>query len=166
MSKSDQNQPILIDQVNGVILNLKNSSWVPTESDALEVEKETWKHLEKGFKPNLPISFEKESFNSFQDFEKKYKNGSNKKAYYLILSIRRTQRKYKEIISKKNKYGRQYFGTYKNNEKILEVNYFPLSSKDWKTKRVFVLDGGSDYFTVYFNVNKKEIISVKINGEA
>jgi hypothetical protein len=69
------------------------------------------------------------------------------------------------------KYKRQYFGYIdKNGDRILLINCFWSKhidfSKRWLQDRVVVLDGGSYYWSIKFNLNKNELFSLHINGYA
>lgn len=76
------------------------------------------------------------------------------------------------IIHKKlTNYKRQYFGYIdKNGDRILFINCFWTSDKDfddnWLKYRIEVLDGGSYYWNVKFNLDKKELFDLAINGYA
>lgn len=71
-----------------------------------------------------------------------------------------------------DKYCRQYFGyTDENGDRILLINFF------WKTNhkedyrsflktRVIVLDGGSFYWNVKYNLTKKKLFGLSVNGYA
>ena len=69
------------------------------------------------------------------------------------------------------KYKRQYFGYIdKNGNRILLINCFWSKDKDdtngWLTGRVQVLDGGSYYWNVKFNLDKNELFDLDVNGYA
>ena len=77
----------------------------------------------------------------------------------------------KTIIHKKlNKYKRQYFGYVDSSgQRILLINCFwerkqNQFSKNWLTERINVLDGGSYYWQVKFNLDKDELFDLHING--
>ena len=76
------------------------------------------------------------------------------------------------IIHKKlNKYKRQYFGYYNlEGEKILLINCIWLRdeeyNKNWLSNMIIVLDGGSYYWHVYFNLRKGLLFDLSINGYA
>ncbi len=70
-----------------------------------------------------------------------------------------------------HKYKRQYFGYIdKNGNRILLINCFWSMDKDdsdrWLTDRIMVLDGGSYYWNVKFNLDKNELFDLDINGDA
>ena len=70
-----------------------------------------------------------------------------------------------------HKYKRQYFGYIdKNGNRILLINCFWSKDKDdtdrWLTGRIMVLDGGSYYWNVKFNLDKNELFDLDINGYA
>lgn len=76
------------------------------------------------------------------------------------------------IIHKKlHKYKRQYFGYIdKNGNRILLINSFWSKDKEdtdrWLKERIMVLDGGSFYWNVKFNLDKNELFDLVINGYA
>ena len=76
------------------------------------------------------------------------------------------------IIQKKlNKYKRQYFGYIdKNGDRILLINCFWSKDKDehdrWLQDRITVLDGGSYYWRVKFNLDKRGLFELNVNGYA
>lgn len=70
-----------------------------------------------------------------------------------------------------NKYKRQYFGFIdKNGNRILLINSFWTKQKEissgWLTGRILVLDGGSYYWTVKFNLDTEKLFDLVINGYA
>lgn len=70
-----------------------------------------------------------------------------------------------------SKYKRQYFGYIdKNGDRILLINCFWSKDKDdlehWLTGRIMVLDGGSYYWNVRFNLDKGKLFELDINGYA
>ncbi len=74
------------------------------------------------------------------------------------------------VIHKKlRKYKRQYFGYIdKNGERILLINCFwdKESERNWLNNRVVVLDGGSYYWNVKYNIDKDKLFDLQINGYA
>ena len=76
------------------------------------------------------------------------------------------------IIHKKlKKYKRQYFGYIdQNGDKILLINCFwPKHidfSERWLKERIVVLDGGSYYWSVKFNLTQEELFELGVNGYA
>ncbi len=77
----------------------------------------------------------------------------------------------KTIIHKRlNKYKRQYFGYVDSSgQRILLINCFwerrqNQFSINWLTERINVLDGGSYYWQVKFNIDKDELFDLQING--
>ncbi len=70
-----------------------------------------------------------------------------------------------------HKYKRQYFGYIdKNGDRILLINCFWAKDRDdtdsWLTGRIMVLDGGSYYWNVKFNLDKKQLFDLDVNGYA
>ena len=68
-----------------------------------------------------------------------------------------------------HKYKRQYFGYQdEKGNKILLINCFWSKDKDesdrWLKNRIIVLDGGSNYWNVKFNLDKNELFALDING--
>jgi hypothetical protein len=74
------------------------------------------------------------------------------------------------IIHKKlHKYKRQYFGYIdKNGDRILLINYFWAKDNDdldsWLKDRIVAYDGGSYYWNVKFNLDKKQLFDLDVNG--
>jgi len=70
-----------------------------------------------------------------------------------------------------HKYKLQYFGYIeKNGDRILLINCFWSKNLDdndrWLTDRISVLDGGSYYWNVKYNLDKNELFDLYINGYA
>lgn len=71
-----------------------------------------------------------------------------------------------------DKYCRQYFGyTDENGDRILLINCFwkTNNKEDYKSflyTRVFVMDGGSFYWNVKYNVTKNKLFDLQVNGYA
>ena len=76
---------------------------------------------------------------------------------------------YKCPVIHKNlrKYKRQYVG-YLNqkDEVIIWINFLKdhEESSELAEEVVFMLDGGSYYWSIYINLNKKELFNMKVNG--
>lgn len=67
------------------------------------------------------------------------------------------------------KYKRQYFGYInKNNEHTLFINCFwgdeIFHKNEWLKNRIMVLDGGSYYWNVKYNIEKDELFDLDVNG--
>jgi len=67
------------------------------------------------------------------------------------------------------KYRRQYFGyTNDKGEKILFINCFWRKEKDesslWLKEQIRVMDGGSNYWNIKFNVEKNVLFDLEVNG--
>jgi hypothetical protein len=82
------------------------------------------------------------------------------------------QNQYATPVIDKNlsKYKRQYFGYIDNNgNKILFINCFWRRDKDsdlnWLKERIRVLDGGSYFWNVKYNISKDELFDLEVNGE-
>lgn len=89
------------------------------------------------------------------------------------LNQRRSNQSSSPIIHKNlNKYRRQYFGYIDNNgQKILLINcIWKKDSNDtknkWLKERIIVLDGGSYYWQVKYNVDTGELFDLVVNGYA
>jgi len=70
-----------------------------------------------------------------------------------------------------HKYKRQYFGYIdKNGDRFLLINCFWARDKDdterWLKGRIMVLDGGSYYWNVKFNLDKKQLFELDVKGYA
>ncbi|KAF0202933.1 MAG: hypothetical protein FD170_1510 [Bacteroidetes bacterium] len=70
-----------------------------------------------------------------------------------------------------HKYKRQYFGYIdKNGDRILLINCFWAMGKNcndlWLTDRIMVLDGGSYFWNIKFNLDTNELFDLNINGYA
>lgn len=70
-----------------------------------------------------------------------------------------------------NKYRRQYFGFIdQNGDRILLINCFwhreGADDEDWLKERFVVLDGGSYYWSVRFNLTTGKLFDLKVNGYA
>lgn len=68
-----------------------------------------------------------------------------------------------------HKYKRQYFGYVdKNGDRILLINNFWSKDNDykaqWLVNMIIVHDGGSYYWNVKFNLNKKQLFDLEVNG--
>ena len=79
----------------------------------------------------------------------------------------------KTIIHQKlNKYKRQYFGYVDSNgQRILIINCFWVKrrddiNRDWLKQSIDVLDGGSYYWHVKYNLDTDKLFDLNINGHA
>lgn len=67
-------------------------------------------------------------------------------------------------------YGRQYFGVYRSGRKLIYLNAFcDLGARPngkWKRELVWVTDGATCFFQVYFEPIKKEFIDFRYNSRA
>ena len=75
------------------------------------------------------------------------------------------------IHRKLKKYKRQYFGYIdQNGDRILLINCFWSKNIDfserWLKERIVVLDGGSYYWSIKFNLEKNELFGLNVNGYA
>jgi len=68
-----------------------------------------------------------------------------------------------------SKYKRQYFGITKNGKKQIYINAFCeqywSQKEDWRSKFVFVFDGGNCYFQILFDPTTNEFTNFVVNGE-
>ncbi len=87
-----------------------------------------------------------------------------------ISYILKSQNRCKPSINKKTlkKYRRQYVGFLtKDNDIIIWVNFIKnkdISDKELSEDVVRVLDGGSNYWSVFVNLTKKELFEMHVNG--
>lgn len=66
-----------------------------------------------------------------------------------------------------NVYRRQYVGILVNGQRVIFTNFFCTTDDfDWQREIVFVLDGGSCYFEVKYDVETGEFYDLSIHGEA
>ncbi len=68
-----------------------------------------------------------------------------------------------------HEYKRQYFGYIDiNGDRILLINCFWSEAEDdtdgWLKGRIMVLDGGSYYWNIKFNLDKKQLFDLNVNG--
>lgn len=75
------------------------------------------------------------------------------------------------IHRKLKKYRRQYFGYIdKNGDEILLINSFWKESSDkkeiWLNQFIRVLDGGSYYWEIKYNITKGKLFDLAVNGYA
>lgn len=83
------------------------------------------------------------------------------------------QNQYETPVIDKNlkKYKRQYFGFFDaNGNKIIYINCFWRNEKEesllWLKEQVRVLDGGSYFWNVKFNLVKNELFDLNVNGNS
>lgn len=66
-----------------------------------------------------------------------------------------------------NVYQRQYVGILVNGQRVIFANFFCNAyDTDWQREFVFVLDGGSCYFEVKYDIETGEFYDLSIHGEA
>lgn len=73
------------------------------------------------------------------------------------------------VYKKLKQYRRQYIGFInEDGQKILIINCMRTkdeeTSKDWLDKYIITLDGGSNYWTIYFNLDTDTLFNLNING--
>ena len=74
-----------------------------------------------------------------------------------------------DIVGNLSNYKRQYVGFMGDNgDRIVYINYFydDGNFSYWKEDWVSVFDGGSHFFQIKANLNKKECFDLSINGES
>jgi hypothetical protein len=70
-------------------------------------------------------------------------------------------------LSDLNEYRRQYVGIVANGQRVIFAVFFCNDhDTDWQHKIVFVIDGGSCYFEVKYDVQTGEFYDLSIHGEA
>ena len=70
-------------------------------------------------------------------------------------------------LSDLNKYRRQYIGILVDGQRVIFANFFCNGHHtDWQHELVFVLDGGSCYFEVKYDVQTGAFYDLSIHGEA
>ena len=79
--------------------------------------------------------------------------------------------KYNPIIHQNLKsYKRQYFGCIdEDGNKILLINAFWSKEEnpdDWLNAGILVLDGGSHYWSIKYNIDKHKLFELQVNGNA
>ncbi|MBI3125908.1 MAG: hypothetical protein HYZ10_16040 [Ignavibacteriales bacterium] len=76
----------------------------------------------------------------------------------------------KGILKDLKNYKRQYLGFLENGKRFIYVNAFCKSfyknDKSWRTHFVFVMDGGSCFFQIIYDCDKKSFSRFLINGIA
>ncbi len=60
----------------------------------------------------------------------------------------------------------QYWGEMQNNKRVIVVNAFCANFDDWKTRRIFVLDGGDCFFNLKYDLDAGTFFDLQVNGEA
>ena len=87
-----------------------------------------------------------------------------------ISYILKYQNKCKSLINKNTlkKYRRQYVGFLtKDNDIIIWVNFMnnkAISDKELSEDVIRVFDGGSNYWSIFVNLTKKELFEMQVNG--
>lgn len=67
-----------------------------------------------------------------------------------------------------NEYTRQYVGLLINEQRVIYTNFFcnPLDHDNWQREYVLVMDGGSCYFEIKYDVETGELYGLSIHGES
>jgi len=81
--------------------------------------------------------------------------------------LNKKHRKRKPENTSHMEYKRQYFpGINDKGEKVVWVNCFCHTSRDWKKQLIMVEDGGSCYFNVTINLTTGKYYHLRVNGVA
>jgi len=75
----------------------------------------------------------------------------------------------RHMIAKLDTCRRQYVGYRRGGEKFLKLNVIPAATKEddfaeWKSKHVFVWDGGPDFWEIAFNLRTKKFSDLFIHS--
>ncbi len=70
------------------------------------------------------------------------------------------------IVERLAQYKFQYWGEMENGKRVITINAFCAAFDDWKTQRVFVLDGGDCFFNLQYDVDSGTFFDLQVNGEA
>lgn len=70
------------------------------------------------------------------------------------------------IVERLAQYKFQYWGEIQNGKRVIVVNAFCANFRNWKTERVFVLDGGDCFFNLQYDVDSGTFLNLQVNGEA
>lgn len=71
------------------------------------------------------------------------------------------------IAARLHHYARQYFGVSAAGRRLLYINCFPANSfSDWRTKEVYVDDGGEAFFQLLYDPESGEFSGLSVNGVA
>ncbi|EFM08792.1 hypothetical protein PaecuDRAFT_4257 [Paenibacillus curdlanolyticus YK9] len=70
------------------------------------------------------------------------------------------------VLDHFNEYKRQYVGIIESGKKVVYCNLIRGSAGDWKNELVVMFDGGPNYFSIHFNVQKERYFDLMINGYA
>ena len=84
--------------------------------------------------------------------------------------LEKIQRSEPELFQRIDQYRCQYFGITVDGRKRIYYNFFLNDTEafdgDWRTEPVFVLDGGSDYFHLEYDLESRQCTNFYVNGEA
>ncbi len=69
------------------------------------------------------------------------------------------------ILERFDAYKFQYWGEMENGKRVIVVNAFCANFDNWKTQRVFVLDGGDCFFNVKYDMETGTFFDLSVNGE-
>jgi hypothetical protein len=81
---------------------------------------------------------------------------------------RRRKAEVKAILAKLRKYRRQYAGVTISGKRTIIANFFRPPSEDdstnWRSEWVNILGGGTDYWSIAFNIEQKRFHSLYVNS--
>jgi hypothetical protein len=84
--------------------------------------------------------------------------------------LRQNQDKFSElkppIVERLSTYKRQYWGEMENGKQLIHVNALCTEVTNWRTQRVYIMDGGDCFFTVLYDAATKTFFNLSVNGEA
>jgi hypothetical protein len=117
------------------------------------------------------------SYCIFKSNERKFEFEFNKKTEYWTPSIKEVKqiepilRNYlekegKNLSKKLGNYKRQYTGIIIGKHNILFINFFCGDDPNFRTKEIFVKDGGDCFFRIKIDMENHKCFDLIINGEA
>lgn len=162
-------QPVVIktDKFTGVILSTKEGgSWMPSKEQVLVAEAEMEKYFAKGFVPKLPIVLKGKTYQDLESFKLDYHQGKDADTDAWLEVVEIETAKYQEVAKKWNKYKRQYVGKKVGENQIIEIHFLTGDFENWQTQLIGVMDGGTDFLEVTFDLTNNMVTSVSINGES
>lgn len=85
----------------------------------------------------------------------------------LKIKVENEALKRNDPVSDWESYNFQYAYLINNGKKVIYINRFcETSAVQWRTRRVYVMDGGSCLFQAYYDPETNRILNVFINGQA
>jgi hypothetical protein len=70
------------------------------------------------------------------------------------------------IVERLPNYKRQYWGEVADGKQMISVNALCTELENWRTQRVFILDGGDCFFNLLYDPTTKSFSGLSVNGEA